>query len=370
MLDWRKRLGQILGAGTAAVDPETLVRDHLRLGPPLPEHDEIVLLAIGKAAHGMARGAVQALGVPARSVVVGPTEADLSALDVFVGNHPIPGRESFEAGRRLLEAAGAAEPKHLVLVLLSGGASAMAEVPAPGVSEHQIREVAASLFKSGRPIADINQQRSALSALKRGGITAAARPARVVTLAISDVFDAGPEVIGSGPSIGSDVFEVLADGSTAARAVVQACRKADLDPEMSTRPITGPASDAGSHLGRAALALTNRAALVGFGETTVRVDGTGRGGRNQELALAAAIEIAGTNVLVGSIGTDGIDGPTGNAGAVVDGTTAKRGADLGLDAAAHLTDHDSATFLEAVGDVIVTGPTGTNVGDLMVAMRP
>ncbi len=352
------------------MDPERLVVDHLRLGSPIPEHNEIMVLAIGKAAAGMARGAVRELGIPTQGIVVCPVELDLPGFDVFVGNHPIPGAESFEAGRHLMDAASAAGPDDLVLVLLSGGASAMAEVPVPGVSQQQVSDVTSSLLTSGRPIAEVNERRSALSVLKRGGLTSAARPARVMTLAISDVVDAGPETIGSGPTTGCDVFEVLADGATASRAAATACREAGLRPEMLTAPITGEASRVGRRLGRSAGELAGHTALVGFGETTVRVRGTGRGGRNQELALAAAPELEGTSALLGSIGTDGIDGPTDNAGAIVDGTTAERGEALGLDVAAHLANHDSATFLEAVGDVIVTGPTGTNVGDLVVAMRP
>jgi len=370
VLDWRKQLEQILLAGVDAADPETLVANHLRLRSPLPEHDQIVVLAVGKAAASMARGAAHILGTRARGLVVCPAAANVPGFDVVVGDHPIPGSGSFRAGHRLMDAAAAAGSGDLLLVLLSGGASAMAEVPAAGVSEQQIADVTSSLLASGQPISQINRRRSALSALKGGGLTAAARPARVVTLAISDVADASIDVIGSGLSTGSDVFEVLADGSTAARATARACLEAGLEPEVSDQPITGPASEAGSRLGGASRGLGNRAALVGFGETTVRVDGPGRGGRNQELALAAALEIANTNALIGSIGTDGVDGPTGNAGAIVDGTTTDRGTALGLDAATHLAAHDSATFLEAVGDVVVTGPTGTNVGDLIVTIKP
>jgi glycerate-2-kinase len=269
-----------------------------------------------------------------------------------------------------MAAAAAAGPEDLVLMLLSGGASAMAEVPASGVSEQQIIDATTLLLASGKPITEINEQRKVLSALKGGGLTQAARPARVVTFAISDVPTAASDVIGSGPTTGSDTFEVLADGSTAARAVAQACREAGLEPEMLADPIAGPASSAGRSLGRASVRLSGESALIGFVETTVRVEGTGRGGRNQEFALAAALEIAGTSALVGSIGSDGVDGPTNNAGAIVDGTTIARGSVLGLDAATHLEAHDSATFLEAVGDVVVTGPTGTNVGDLMLAVKP
>ena len=143
-----------------------------------------------------------------------------------------------------------------------------------------------------------------------------------------------------------------------------------LEPKRLADPISGLAVEFGSYLGRLAADLPSRGALIGFGETAVRVDGSGRGGRNQEAALAAAMEIAGSDVLVGSIGTDGIDGPTDNAGAIVDGTTIDRGQAADLDATAHLRDNDSASYLESVGDVIVTGPTGTNVGDLVVALRP
>lgn len=366
----RTLLEELLRAGVSAVDPETLVADRLQHGPALPEHSGLVLLAVGKAAAGMARGATRVVGTETRGLVVCPTATDMRGLDVVVGDHPIPGSDSFDAGRRLMAAAVDAGPEDLVLVLLSGGASAMAEVPASGVSEQQIIDATASLLASGSPITEINEQRKVLSALKGGGLTQAARPARVVTFAISDVPAAAPDLIGSGPTTGSDTFEVLADGSTAAQAVAQACREAGLEPEMLADPIAGPASSAGRSLGRTSIRLSEGSALVGFGETTVRVEGTGRGGRNQELALAAALEIAGTSALVGSIGSDGLDGPTKNAGAIVDGTTIARASVLGLDAAAHLAAHDSATFLEAVGDVVVTGPTGTNVGDLVVAIKP
>ena len=370
MLEMRMLLEDFLRAGVAAVDPERLVETKLRHGPALPEYAGLVVLAVGKAAAGMVRGATRVLGTETRGLAVCPTATDLSGFDVVVGNHPIPGPGSFEAGVRLMAAAAAAGPDDLVLVLLSGGASALAEVPASGVSKQQIIDATTSLLVSGRPIAEINEQRKTLSALKGGGLTAAARPARVMTLAISDVVDASPDAIGSGPTTGSEIFEVLADGSTAARAAAQACWEAGLEPETLAEPFTGSASQAGSRLGKASIELAEGSALVGFGETTVRVEGTGRGGRNQELALAAALEIAGTSALVGSIGTDGVDGPTDNAGAIVDGTTIARGAVLGLDATTHLATHDSATFLEAVGDVVVTGPTGTNVGDLIVAIKP
>jgi glycerate-2-kinase len=368
--NWRDRLDWILGSAITATDPAKAVAERLRTGPPLPEHDELMILAIGKAAAAMARGAIEALGADAHGLAVCPTSETLPGFEVLVGEHPVAGPGSFAAGHRLLESARRARPGSLVLVLLSGGASALAEVAAPGVGEEQIRLVTSSLLTSGHPIVEINRRRSELSALKAGGLTEAARPAQVVTFAISDVAPAGPENIGSGPSVGSDLFEVLADGATAAAAAASASAKLGLEPKRLADPISGPANEFGGHIGRLATGLPSQEALIGFGETAVRVDGSGRGGRNQEVALAAAIEIAGSSVLVGSIGTDGIDGPTDNAGAIVDGTTLDRGKAAGLDAETHLRDNDSASYLESVGDVIVTGPTGTNVGDLVVAVQP
>jgi len=368
--NWRERLDWILRSAITATDPAKLVADRLHTGPPLPEHDELMILAIGKAAAAMARGAIEALGDRAHGLAVCPAPESLPGFEVLVGEHPIAGPGSFAAGHRLLESARRARPGSLVLVLLSGGASALAEVAAPGVGEEQIQHVTSSLLTSGHPIVEINRRRSELSALKAGGLATAARPALVATFAISDVAPAGPENIGSGPSVGSDLFEVLADGATAATAAASAAAKLGLEPKRLADPISGLAAEFGSYLGRLAADLPSRGALIGFGETAVRVDGSGRGGRNQETALAAAMEIAGSDVLVGSIGTDGIDGPTDNAGAIVDGTTIDRGQAADLDATAHLRDNDSASYLESVGDVIVTGPTGTNVGDLVVALRP
>lgn len=368
--NWRDRLDWILRSGIAATDPAKLVAERLRSGPRLPEHDELLILAIGKAAAAMARGAIEALGDHAHGLAVCPAPEVIPGFEVLVGEHPVPGTGSFAAGHRLLESARRAKPESLVLVLLSGGASALAEVAGPGVGVEQIQHVTSSLLVSGHPIVEINRRRSELSALKAGGLAEAARPAQVVTFAISDVAPSGPEIIGSGPSVGSDLFEVLADGVTAAAAAATASARFGLEPKRLAHPIYGPATEFGGHIGRLAADLPQGEALVGFGETVVRVDGAGRGGRNQEVALAAAIEIVGSSVLVGSIGTDGVDGPTDNAGAIVDGTTIERGKAGGLDALAHLQDHDCASYLEAVGDVIVTGSTGTNVGDLAVAISP
>lgn len=359
----------MLMAAITAVEPERLVADRLSRSPALVGPGSVVVLALGKAAAGMARGAVRVLQGRTRGIAVAPERSAVSGIEVVTGDHPIPGPNSFAAGERLLGMARTTGPDDVVLVLVSGGASAMAEVAAPGISQRDIAQHTTDLLASGRPIHEMNAARTAMSLLKGGGLAAAARPARVVTLAISDVIDSDPATIGSGPSVGSDVFEVIADGAAAAAAAAEVAAAEGLTAQLRGEPIAGPARQFGRRIGRLASALPAGSAIVGFGETTVRLVGGGRGGRNQETALAAALELDGSDAVVGSLGTDGVDGPTRNAGAIVDGSTVHRGGVLGLDAEDHLTRHDSATYLEAVGDVVVTGPTGTNVGDVIVALR-
>jgi glycerate 2-kinase len=328
------------------------------------EHPEPLFLAIGKAAASMARGAIDALGDQARGIAVCPQPETIPGFNVIVGEHPIPGALSLAAGEHLMEAA--ANARGLVVVLLSGGASSLAEAPLPGISPTQIREQARTLLSAGMAISDMNVQRTALSAIKGGGLTRAARPARVITLALSDVGSASPSVIGSGPSLGSDIFRVIGDITTALQGASRACRALGLE-VVVTAPMTGAAREYGQHLASESTHLLSHQVVVAGGETTVRVAGSGRGGRNQEVALAAAVEIEGTGAVIGSIGSDGIDGPTPHAGAIVDGDTVSRGMNAGLDAVASLDDNNSANYLEATADVVDTGPTGTNVGDIAVA---
>ena len=360
----RDQVKQIMLAAIAAVDPRRLVTEHLTQLPEVTWHSDPLILAIGKAAASMAHGAIDALGTTARGIAVCPEPDAIPGFEIIVGEHPIPGPGSFTAGRRLLEAtAGAHGP---VIVLLSGGASSLAEVPRPGISSSQIREEAATLLSSGMTISDINARRTALSAIKGGGLTRSARPNRVITLALSDVGSADPSIIGSGPSLGSDVFHVIGDVTTALLGASRACRALGLEAVVTT-PMMGAAHEYGRQLAEDSHHLKPHQVALAGGETTVRVTGNGRGGRNQEVALAAAIEVAGTDAIIGSIGTDGIDGPTSNAGAIVDGSTVSRGTAAGYNAMISLGDNDSASYLEATGDAVVTGPTGTNVGDVAVA---
>jgi len=389
-------------AAVAAVDPAELVEAELRRGAFERGDSPVVVLALGKAAAGMVWGAQRALGDSLTGVAILESAADLPrGVTGIVGGHPVPDERSLAAGERLLEAAAGAPAGAIVLCLLSGGGSALAEVPAAGLGIEDVAEVNRLLLGSGAPISEVNIVRRALSRIKGGQLGAAVASPRLLTLAISDVGSAGPATIASGPTLALDSagetalevvtrwglaedlsprvtaalgeveapprrshdLTVLADGSTAATAAAAAAERLGLVAEISERELTG---EAGAEARRVVADAQGRSAdvVVYHGETTVTVTGSGRGGRNHEAALAAAIVMAGKDGTFLAAGTDGIDGSSGGAGAVVDGMTAARGLEMGLNPAALLADNDSAAFFDAVPGRIVTGPTGTNVADI------
>jgi glycerate 2-kinase len=320
------------------------------------------------------------------------------------GGHPLPDAESCAAGEAALRLADANRARgETLVVLLSGGASAMIEAPAEGVTLEQLIGVTRELLQSGRPIAEMNARRKELSAIKGGKL--ALRAGHSITYAISDVHapvEDDPSIIGSGPTFlreavtGVDAEFVLAgsrrDAMTGAsveaerlgygvRLIAPPTLGEAREAAKSFVASTGVASTGVASTGDdVTAAASQRMALIGAGETTVRLrpQHTGRGGRNQEFALAAALEIArreplrgtpGVDWALASIGTDGIDGPTDAAGAIVDSTTMSRAAAAGLDPRAALDAHDSYPFFERLSDLVVTGPTGTNVGDLQVFLH-
>lgn len=417
-----------LAGALEAADPGEAVRRHLRrqggalwVGPrevPLPR-GRLLVLALGKAAPAMAGAALEVLaGVAVTGAVVAPGAGEsVGPLEALAGGHPIPDEGSLRAGGRLLDLARSATGDDLVLVLISGGGSALAEVPAPGLTLDDLAEASRALLRSGIPIADVNTVRRHLSALKGGWLAEATRPARLVTLAVSDVVGSPLEAIAGGPTVpdpttygdaravlaeaavavpkavqahlragadgrlpetpkGGPAFAgprlVVADGAAAARGAVAAMRAAGIDARVASVTREGEARAVGARLGKQARALAPGEMVFWAGETTVTVAGRGKGGRNQELALAAGITLLGdpTGALVASFATDGVDGPTDAAGAIGDSGTVARGRDRGLRAETHLEGHDSHPYLAATGDLLRCGPTGTNVGDLMVAYRP
>ena len=360
-------------------------------------------------------------------VVAAPVGAySNDSLDCFSVGHPFPTEGSADAARRALEVAGSVGQSDTLLVLLSGGASASLAAPVEGVMLRDKVEATEALLRGGVAIDDINCVRKHLSVIK-GGWLAAATPGRVVTLAVSDVVgpvEDDPAVIGSGPTTADptsfeDAFRI-ADRPTvrphfpaAARAILERGRRGARaetpkpgDPRLlnssvhiigSRRdavraaaaqatvlgfdvgviddPVVGEARQVAQvHLERVvdvASGLRRPACVVSSGETTVEVTGPGRGGRNQEFGLALVDRVfeMEEDVILASVGTDGVDGPTDAAGAVVDRTTRPRALAKGLGApATYLARNDAYTFFDCLGDLVVIGPTESNVGDLQVVL--
>ena len=357
-------------------------------------------------------------------VIAGPRVGDPSVrpeLEAFAASHPWPNGASEAAGRRALALAARARAEGTLLVLLSGGASSLMAVPAGTLRLSDKIAVARELMNAGAAIADLNCVRKHLSAIKGGRLAAAA--GRTMTLAISDVHAPTPDdpaVIGSGPTVAdpttfADAMRIVREAGVAAaldgRIVAHLERAEDEtpkpgDPRLASAsyevignrqmaldgaadaarrlgyvvtaidaPTIGEARHAGLAFAAAALktVTSQPTCIVASGETTVHVRGDGRGGRNQEFVLAAVPLVSAARqparaIVFGSAGTDGIDGPTDAAGAIVDSTSAHRAARAGLRAEAALESNGAYDFFAALGDLLVWGPTGTNVGDLHVML--
>ncbi len=417
-----------LQAAIAAVEPERLVRRYLTAhSQAVSAAGRVRLAAIGKAAAAMARGAASVLGDRIGGGVLvtaaGLEEAAPAGLELVCGSHPVPDEGSVAGGRAVLELAARLGPDEQLLCLVSGGGSALATVPPDGVSLEAVQATTDALLRAGATIGELNAVRKHLDRLKGGRLARAAAPAPLLALVLSDVVGDPLDVIASGPvspdpTTFAEAVEVLRrrgvweqapeavrshlerglrgeepespkpgdacfDGVTveivgsnrmAAAAALAAAEGRGYSGRLLSTTLTGEAREAGRRLAAAALELRRVArprelpvCLVAAGETTVTVTGAGRGGRNQELALGAALALAGSEgILVASAGTDGIDGPTDAAGALADGSTVARAAARGLDPERALRENDAYPFFQALGDLIVTGPTGTNVMDVQV----
>lgn len=380
----RAHLEAFFAAALVAIDPERLTTASLRGQEPGP----VTIVAIGKAAAAMARGAATAFGVVS-GICVTNHESDVpNGIELIIGDHPIPGERSFAAGRRVLDVIADSETR--IVALISGGGSSLCELPRRGVSARVVTDIYRRLVDSGASIVEMNLVRRHLSVIKGGGLLAVASQP-VDTYVISDVCGATPDVIASGPTIpqdpdpdaalavirrvGIDVppevigaiadrpaigvsrgdVVVVADGRTAARAIVDAAAEAGVAAEVSQDWLSGPVETALSAFMDGASMLR-----VAAGEPEVEVHGDGLGGRNTHAALLAARKIVGSKSLFAALATDGVDGNSSSAGAIVDGGTLTRGGDP----AASLAASDSAGYLASTGDLVCTGPTGTNVADL------
>ena len=386
----REDLEAIWRAGVAACAAERVVPPHL----PEPPRGRTILLALGKAAVPMARAVEQAWRGPLTGLAVTRhgESAPLARIEVATAGHPLPDRTSLVAAERLLRLAQGAGPDDLVLVLLSGGASALASLPGDGLTLEAKRSLVQALLRSGADIADVNCVRRHLSRIKGGRLALAAAPARLVTLAVSDVFRDRPEDIGSGPTVADPTtldeakavlsgpgvpapeegwsetpkavpgeYRIVARAADALEAAAAEAKRRGYRPR--TFECAGEARRVGAEHARLARGLAPGEALITGGELTVTVTGGGRGGPNQEYALAAAMALNGARSLAGlAADTDGIDGSGTAAGAFFDGRTAARGASAALAA------NDSGTFLNRRGALFRPGPTGTNVNDLRILL--
>lgn len=369
------------------------------------EPGEWHVVAIGKAAAAMARGAEQALGDRLQTGLIitkqGHDDARLNdprRWTVRLAEHPVPGRGSLASGEALLAYIDAVPENGRVLFLLSGGASSLVEVLPPGFDLQDLRRASAWLLGSGLDIADINRVRQRLSLIKGGRLRKYLGSRQACVLAISDV--AGDDVRAIGSGLLADPLDgvlpplpdwlaswvnrvdsrdndeapvphhVIASLDDALQTVAGAAQEAGYDVHWQGSCLYGDTSEEGIRLG-GLLRDAKPGLWVCGGETTIRLpEHPGRGGRNQHLALVAAIALAGTpGVCLLAAGTDGTDGPTEDAGAIVDGATVDRGEAEGLNAAEALKAADAGRFLEASGDLLSTGPTGTNVNDMVLALK-
>ena len=435
----RRAAQSILEEALVAAAPGRLVRRNLRVRAGAIEAADVrfrigrgrrvALVAAGKAAVPMALAAGRALGdllTEGVAVTNAPGET-VDRVRVLTASHPVPDERGLEAAREVEALARGLGQNDLLLVLLSGGASALLPAPAEGLSLEDKQLTTRLLLRAGASIHELNAVRKHLSRLKGGGLAAAATPARVLTLVLSDVVGDDLSTIASGPTVPdpttfADALDVLRRRGVLSRvprrvrsrlergargtlgetpkpgerlfrrvntrivgsnrlsvdAAAREARRQGLRPVVLTTRLEGEAREAGRVLaailresvesGRPA---PPPVCFLAGGETTVTVKGDGEGGRNQELAVAAAESLAGFPVpaVVASLGTDGIDGASDAAGGVVDDETTARAAALGLaPAPAFLAENDTRNFLGPLGDLILTGPTGTNVCDVVVAL--
>ena len=417
---------RILAAAIQAVEPGAAVRSFAQRQSQslfiagreihLDQTGRILILGLGKAAPAMARPLAHLLADYSPRGLLIPKQVPaqpINGFEIIPGGHPVPDHNSLLAGQKALELLDDLQPEDLLLCLISGGGSALMAAPHAGITLDNLRALTSALLGCGARIDEINTLRRHLDRLKGGGLARAvsSHTARSISLILSDVVGNPLEAIASGPT---------APDPTTREAALQVLDKYGLRQgtppailqALQTAPETPKPGDAlfervdnvlvGSNLLAAQAALTQAETeglqavslgndwqgearlvatdlcqrlknaheprpfcLVAGGETTVSLRGQGRGGRNQELALAAVDQLAGlTNLLLVTLATDGEDGPSDAAGAVVSGQTLQRGAELGLDARTFLNNNDSYHYFAALDDLLKPGPSGTNVNDL------
>jgi glycerate 2-kinase len=386
-------------AAAVVIDNEGITVGGVRFHHATP--DDIVVVAIGKAASAMVRGVVAVLG-PVRGLAVSNHDGDCP-VPLLVGAHPVPDETSLLAGESLLSFVGSLAPEDVVVYLISGGGSSIAVAPTTGVSVNDLADLNRTLMAAGVPIGAMNEVRASVSRLKGGRLVGACPADRSVTLVLSDVVGVGPSHVASGPALGAGMgadarlvvarygienalptsvrraigasspestlhqqFLVVGSTEVAADAAARYLASHGVGSDIITTQLEGEAS---SEARRIVHDADNGIVTIATGETTVTVAGDGVGGRNQEAALAVAITLSDDRTVFLACGTDGIDGPTPAAGAVVDGQTAVRAKALGLNLERALGRNDSYPVLAALDAVVIRGDTGTNVADLWMVAK-
>lgn len=397
---------QIYRAAVAAVHGGASVRKFL---DARTAGGEVYAIAVGKAAAAMLEGVYTAWGERLRAALVvtkaghAPLRVNDGTLTVIEAGHPLPDQASLDAGAALLDFIGRTPRHAMLLFLISGGASSLVEVPPPGVSLADLRRLNHWLQASGWDIARMNALRKRVSCIKGGRLASRLGGRTVLQLLISDVPGDAPADIGSGLLMPADTelatvglpawlrellakspplpppdaaafaaieTHVVANLARALEAAAHAARRMGYAVHLHGERLRGEAAREGWRVAENLIAGAVGIHLWGGETTVVLPPRPGRGGRNQHLALAAAMRLAGHGgVRVLAAGTDGSDGPGGDAGALIDGSTVERGELDGLDAADCLRQADAGTFLEASGDLVTTGPTGTNVTDLVIGLK-
>jgi glycerate 2-kinase len=402
----RAILSELFQAAVTRALPATCIPPHL----PPPPSGRTVVVGAGKAAASMALAVERAWPQHASlgGLVItryGHVVEGCSRIEVTEAAHPVPDEAGLRATERVLDQVRGLRPEDLVLALISGGASALLTLPRAGITLEDKRAVTSALLASGASIAEINAVRKALSAVKGGRLAAACAPARVCSLLLSDVPGDAPSLIGSGPTVADDTapghaLEVLtryaihvpgrvrealavalplgviagdvhliATPRTSLEAAADAARARGITPRLLGDAVEGDSAEVGRAMAARALARRDHAARTGpevllfAGETTVTLHGpSGRGGREATLALAAALALDGApGISLLAADTDGIDGSEDNAGALVFPDTLVRARALRLSAADALARHDAYPFFHALSDLVITGPTCTNV---------
>ena len=398
---------KIVRGAIAAVSPEAAVR---RVLTGKTFSGRLYLVSVGKAGWKMAQAAVSCLEQPIEQGIVvtkyGHVEHPLPGIPCYEAGHPVPDENTFRATQAVLDMTAQASPEDTVLFLLSGGGSALFEKPL--VEGAELQDITNQLLASGADIVEMNTIRKRLSAVKGGRFAQWCAPAHVEVIVLSDILGDPPDMIASGPAApdSSTCTDALAivkkyDLTLSERALSLLHRETPKElPNVSTqiigsvRQLCKAAGQLAEELGYEPILLTDhldceareagrflsdilrthadsgrKLAFLAGGETVVHLTGKGLGGRNQELALAAAVGIQGlSNVCVISVGSDGTDGPTDAAGGYVDGDTVRALAEQGLRVADVLAQNDAYHALKAVNGLILTGPTGTNVNDVAVAL--